>query len=187
MERRQHQHVRSALLTMCLIGLAACSTRTVYVAKEPQGASAQDQVARGWVLVRGGRTVEAIPGRPLDDRVQPDLSGVVLVNVWASACAPCRREMPLLEEAGKTGVVHVIGVSRDRYAEFARDTISKRGVTYPNMLDTKGRFAVALDGAIPFAAIPSSVLMLDGRVVATHTGELTSMQEIRTGADLVGQ
>lgn len=178
---------RLALVVVCLIGVGACSTRTVYVAKEPGDAGAQGQETDGWRHVKDGTLLRALPGTPLNGTGQRDLTGLVLVNVWASYCQPCVKEMPLLETASRTGVVRVIGLSRDRYSKFATSATSKRGVTYPNSLDSEGRFVVALDGQIPLAAVPSSVMLRDGRVIATHVGELTSMSEIRAGVEMASR
>lgn len=177
----------TALVVVSLIGLSACSTQTVYVAKEPGGAGAQGQATRGWRLANGGTLLRALPGTPLNGSGRRDLTGLVLVNVWASYCGPCVKEMPLLEAASRAGVVRVIGLSRDRYSKFARSATNQRGVTYPNSLDSAGRFVVALDGQIPLAAVPSSVMLRDGRVIAAHVGELRSMSEIRAGVELAAQ
>ena len=64
----------------------------------------------------------------------------VVVNVWASWCAPCRAEMPVLERASRTyeGEAVVLGVaSRDGRAPAA-DFLEDTGVTYPNVFDESG-------------------------------------------------
>ena len=60
---------------------------------------------------------------------------VVLVNFWATWCAPCRVEMPLLERMymrhRDNGLV-IVGLSVDRApAESVRQFLRERGVTYP--------------------------------------------------------
>lgn len=64
----------------------------------------------------------------------------VVVNVWASWCAPCRTEMPLLDRAARRfdGRVAFVGVAsrddRDEALRFLEDI----GVTYPNVFDSSG-------------------------------------------------
>jgi cytochrome c biogenesis protein CcmG, thiol:disulfide interchange protein DsbE len=59
---------------------------------------------------------------------------VVLVNVWATWCGPCRAEMPLLERMAARhrarGLV-VLGLSVDRAPDAVRAYLRSRGVTYP--------------------------------------------------------
>lgn len=60
---------------------------------------------------------------------------VVLVNFWATWCAPCRAEMPLLEQMHQrhrdAGLV-VVGLAVDRVSTDAvRAFVQDRGVTYP--------------------------------------------------------
>jgi len=68
----------------------------------------------------------------------------VLVNLWATWCAPCRAEMPYLESIGRRYApegLQVVGVSTDHSGAFAevRKVVAERGVTYDVLLDTEAR------------------------------------------------
>ncbi|MGV3708396.1 MAG: TlpA family protein disulfide reductase [Gemmatimonas sp.] len=130
----------------------------------------------------------------LDGRiVTPDsLRGkVILVNVWATWCLPCRVEMPLLEGTWNrhrdAGLV-VLGASVDREGpEKVRAFAQSRGITYPIAVVNEA-FIAAFQGVIGY---PTSVLIgRDGRVrykVIGPIGPLTLEPEIRRAlADTVG-
>jgi len=80
------------------------------------------------------------------DRVRlSDLRGqVVVLNVWASWCPPCRAEMPALqalhEQRAGQGVV-VLGVNStvQDSEQAARDFASEYGLTFPIGLDRDGQ------------------------------------------------
>ena len=60
---------------------------------------------------------------------------VVLVNVWATWCLPCRAEMPLLEATWnrhKAAGLVVLGASVDKGdPQTVREFITERGISYP--------------------------------------------------------
>jgi cytochrome c biogenesis protein CcmG/thiol:disulfide interchange protein DsbE len=68
---------------------------------------------------------------------------VVLVNVWASWCSPCRDELPLIEQAHKTlsrrgGTV--LGIDVKENSGAARNAVAKYGLSYPNLRDRDGDY-----------------------------------------------
>ncbi len=90
---------------------------------------------------------------------------VVLVNVWATWCTPCRVEMPLLEATWNrhqaAGLV-VLGASVDKGdPRTVRDFISERGISYP--IAIVGPDVISELGGV--RGYPTSILIgRDGRV-----------------------
>jgi cytochrome c biogenesis protein CcmG/thiol:disulfide interchange protein DsbE len=96
----------------------------------------------------------------------------VLVNFWATWCAPCRQEMPLLNAADKRlrGKVAIVGVDvKDNRAEAVR-FLAERGIAYPSAYDP----GASLRRSFEFVGLPVTVLVgRDGRVVDRVTGAIT--------------
>lgn len=97
----------------------------------------------------------------------------LVVNVWASWCSPCRRELPLLARAARHGV-RVLGIDERDGAGQARSFARSQGATYPSLVDPDGRLLAALR-LLPQAGIPSTLVVTPrGRVAARVVGPLTS-------------
>jgi len=100
-----------------------------------------------------------------------DLRGkVVLMNFWASWCAECRPEMPVLErlhrEFAPQGFA-VIGINAREGREAIRRYASELGLTFPLVLDRDGKIN-ALYGVV---GLPTTFLVgRDGRAVALGVG-----------------
>lgn len=99
----------------------------------------------------------------------------VVVNIWASWCAPCRTEMPLLDEAARSygSDAVILGVaSKDDPAE-ARRFLDDLGITYPNVYDESGEIRVALG----LTAYPTTyVFGADGLLRARVNGGISEQR-----------
>ena len=117
-----------------------------------------------------------LDGTPL--ALQELRGSVVVVNLWASWCAPCRAEAPVLESVSqelRASGVRFVGVvsggkdSVDNARAFAR----RFDVTYPSIFDGDNQVVLAFKGQLPMAAIPTTVVLdRQGRVAARALGEV---------------
>ena len=102
---------------------------------------------------------------------------VVVLNVWASWCGPCRAEAPVLERVAQDlrpqGVQFVGLDTRDSDAS-AKAFVDNYGVTYDSVIDRDGQLQLAFRKTIPPSAIPSTlVLDRQGRVAGRYLGPIT--------------
>jgi cytochrome c biogenesis protein CcmG, thiol:disulfide interchange protein DsbE len=96
----------------------------------------------------------------------------VLLNVWATWCHPCRKEIPALEQLhqayGGRGL-QVVGVSIDQgdQEQGIREFMQEYGASYPVWLDPDGEVQTVFSTV----GVPSTFLIdPDGRVVWKHVG-----------------
>ena len=83
---------------------------------------------------------------------------VVVLNLWAQWCGPCRTEAPEMESLAKQGV-QVVGIDvRDPAREVAQDFVRDRQLTYPSIYDPDGRVLLKLAG-YPRNIIPSTIVL----------------------------
>lgn len=172
----------AALATLIVITTSSCSDGGVFVDSSPGQSVAQATL--GWSAV-DPIEVDLPTGDPItENSAVPSDSVPILVNIWASWCPPCKRELPLLQEIAAGGQLHVIGFSRDRDKGNAAEALKDAGVTYPNWMDSDAELTDDLDGRVPYASVPSSVLIRDGKVIAVHLGDFKSKEEVLKALEL---
>lgn len=163
--------MRKILLALALL-LSACGGAGVSSSNDQAFVSGDGTVT---VLAQDSRKLAPlITGKTLDGSTFTADSGVRLVNLWASWCAPCRAEAPTLARLAKEyqGRVQFVGMlTRDNVAS-ATAFAEKFGLTYPTITDE----SLILDfaGTLAPNAIPTTLVIdRQGRVAARLSGEVT--------------
>lgn len=95
---------------------------------------------------------------------------VVLIDFWASWCAPCRKELPNVKRAYtkyKNKGFEILGVSLDKDRSAWLEAVSKEGLTWPQVSDLKFWQSEACQ-IYAVQSIPYTVLVdKDGKIIAT--------------------
>ncbi len=116
----------------------------------------------------------------------PDIDGVEhtldewngkhrLLNFWATWCAPCRREIPLLkafqDEQGANGI-QIIGIAVDFPEDVARYAESAE-FNYPILVGQEDAMAIAETSGVDFIGMPFTMIVAsDGELLNSHMGEI---------------
>jgi peroxiredoxin len=121
-------------------------------------------------------TLRSVGGPNL--RLQEQRGRVVMVNFWATWCAPCRQEMPqlnkLYDKYRASGFV-LLGVNIDDDAGRATELASKLGLKFPVLLDTDK----AVSRLYELSSMPTTVLIdRDGRVRYLHRGYVQGYENL---------
>mgnify|MGYP004495792449 CR=1 FL=1 len=123
-----------------------------------------------------GRPAPAIAVTPLGNGALPDDAGlrdggVTLVNFWASWCAPCRAEHPMLEQLAAEGV-EVVGVNYKDQPDNALGFLAELGDPFAfKGADASGRMGVNWG----LYGVPETfVVDGNGTIVARLAGPITA-------------
>ncbi|HWK69502.1 MAG TPA: TlpA disulfide reductase family protein [Burkholderiaceae bacterium] len=97
----------------------------------------------------------------------------VVVNLWASWCPPCRREMPVFEQAQAAFPdIAIVLVNQGESAQQAQAFLESEGLTLTDVLLDPSSKVMQTMGS---RALPTTLFFdAKGRLVDSHLGEITS-------------
>ncbi len=172
----------SAVLAAALSGLAIVgyvTYRAVLTEPEPQP-SADSQAA---VVAADARPAPAatlpefslanLTGEPQSIYSWPEQA--LVINFWATWCAPCLREIPLLkdfQDAQRDNSITVVGIAVDRPDPVAA-FVEEMAFNYPVLVGQAEGMEAAASFGVDFFALPFTVFVdADRNVLGVHTGEI---------------
>lgn len=185
----------TTLVASVVISLSIAALAAVWIIRsvtEPDTVSPSELVTEGPAPAVTGRAEVGAPapevrleyldgteGTLRDYRGRP-----VILNFWASTCAPCLKEMPAFEamhqELGSK--IAIVGVNVSEAIGPAEKMVERTGVTYPNARDPRGQIVRAFGAVL----LPHTVAIdSDGTVVSLHNKALTE-DELRSIAEELG-
>lgn len=94
------------------------------------------------------------------------LSGPLVINVWASWCLPCREELPAFQRLAESGKVPVLGINSGDGRDAALNAGHDLGVRFPMLFDRTDEFM----RAVGEMGVPLTLFVGEQGKVTTYHG-----------------
>lgn len=145
-----------------------------YLVQQQYSLTLEDQAASE--AISSDRVEFVLPHLDGSERRLSDWDGEArIVNFWATWCAPCRREIPILKQLQTDKPekqLQVIGIAVD-FMDDVRAYAEEARFNYPILVGQEEAIAVAEVSGVEFIGLPfTMIIAADGTLVATHMGEI---------------
>jgi thiol-disulfide isomerase/thioredoxin len=132
--RTRRQRFSLTMMVLLLVSVSACNSPESSASPPLLEGKAFPSFMLNYVLGKSAR--------------EPAFKGKVLVlNVWATWCPPCRKEMPSLQRLSQMldpKRFAVIGLSTDEDSLLAIEFLAQGGITFSNFFDRNGKMSKQL-------------------------------------------
>jgi thiol-disulfide isomerase/thioredoxin len=172
---------RSVAIAIALVIIFVAGVAGYFVTVGTQQDHPATMPAPGEASLPAGPTASAIIDFSLSDidgnvRNLSDWQGKGrLVNFWATWCAPCRREIPLLKQTQESHAednIQVIGIAVD-FLEEVRAYNEEAQFNYPILVGQEDAMAAAEASGVEFIGLPFTMIVApSGELLNTHIGEI---------------
>lgn len=152
------------LMLWAVVPVIACVLAGTATARLTSGTEPTPAPAMVLTRLEGGAVnLAAVDGRP------------TVINLWATWCPPCRREMPALARAQDTHPdVRFLFVNQGEGQTQVADWLAGAGLELDNVLLDR---AMAVPGHYSTVGLPVTLFLgADGRLVRAHVGEIAPEQ-----------
>ena len=156
-----------------ILGLALACVVATACSSGDDDASAPDKIVPSVDAEAGDRLPDvelvALDGSATSSLA--DIEGPAVVNLWATWCAPCRREIPDFEAVHRErgDEVRFVGINIGEDAEDAAEFIDEVGASYDQFLDSAGFVVTELRTSTMPVTL---VLDASGAISTKHLGPM---------------
>lgn len=131
----------------------------------------------------GANSLPAVAIEPLaggDTELLSDVEGPAVINLWATTCPPCVREIPEFEAVHRERAdVAFVGINIGEDAERAAAFLADLDVTYDQYLDPQGYVVTGLETT----AMPVTIVIdAAGEISTRHVGAM-DQDDLRAAID----